>query len=72
MGLGHGGIGKVASPWTLRGLKSTSTWMYDSTTYRNQAKNLRVYIVFAPSKLLPFTFICNDLHSAAILLELHV
>ena len=34
-------------PWTratvtLRGLKSPSTWMYDSTTYRNHAKNLRV------------------------------
>ena len=86
MGDGHDGIGKVASLWnlhgwsppwtraaiTLRGLKSPSMWMYDSTIYRNHAKNLRVYIVFAPSKLLPFTFICNDLHSAAILLELHV
>ena len=29
-------------------------------------------IVFAHSKFLPFTIICNDLHSAAILLELHV
>ena len=86
MGDGHGGIDKVAYLWTLRGwsppwtratvtlrgLKSPSTWMYDSTTYWNHAKNLRVYIAFAPSKLLPFTFICNDLHSAAILLELHV
>ena len=86
MGDGHGGIDKVASSWTLhgwsppwtratvtlRGLKSPSTWMYDSTTYRNHAKNLRVYIVFPPSKLLPFTFICNDLHYAGILLELHV
>ena len=86
VGDGHGGIDKVASsytlrgwspPWsraavTLRGLKSPSTWMYDSTTYRNHAKNIRVYIVVALSKLLPFTFICKDLHSAAIPLELHV
>ena len=86
MGDAHGGIDKVASSWilrgwslswtrptvTLRGLKSPSTWMYDSTTYRNHRKNLRAYIAFAPSKLLPFTFICNDLHSASILLELHV
>ena len=86
MGDGHGGIDKVASSWTLHGwsppwtraavtlreLKSPSTWMYDTTTYWNHAKNLRVNIAFAPSKLLPFTFICNDLHSAAILLELHV
>ena len=62
MGDGHGGIDKVASsstlrgwipPWnhatvTLRGLKSPSTWMYDGTTYRNHAKNLHVYIAFAP------------------------
>ena len=86
MGYGHGGIDKVASSWTLRGwsppwtrvaitlrgLKSPSMWMYDSTIYRNHTKNLCVYIAFAPSKLLPFTFICNDLHSGAILLELHV
>jgi hypothetical protein len=86
VGYCHGGIDKVASSWTLRGwsppwtraavtprgLKSPSTWMYDSTTYRNHVKNLRVYIAFALSKLLPFTFICNDLHFAAILLELHV
>ena len=85
MGDGHGGIDKVASPWTLhgwsppwtraavtlRGLKSPSKWMYDSTTYRNHAKNLRVNCVCS-IKLLPFTFICNDLHSAAILLDLHV
>ena len=52
MGNGHGGIDKVASSWTLRGwsppwtratvtllgLKSPSTWMYNSTTYRNHAK----------------------------------
>ena len=63
MGDDHGGIDKVASSWTLRGwsppwtraavtlrgLKSPSTWMYDSTTYRNHGKNLRVNIVFAPS-----------------------
>ena len=75
---GHGGIDKVASSWTLRawsppwnraavtlhGLKSPSTWMYDSTTNRNHAKNLCVPIAFA--------FICNVLLSAAILLELHV
>ena len=49
-------IDKVASSWTLRGwsppwtratvtlrgLKSPSTWMYDSTTYRNHTKNVRV------------------------------
>ena len=28
-------------------------WTYDSTSYRNHANNLRVYIVFAPSKVLP-------------------
>ena len=63
MGDDHGGIDKVASSWTLRGwsppwtraavtlrgLKSPSTWMYDSTTYQNHAKNLRVNIAFAPS-----------------------
>ena len=67
MGDDHGGIDKVASSWTLhgwshlwtratvtlRGLKSPSTWMYDSTTYQNHAKNLHVNIAFAPSKLLP-------------------
>ena len=56
MGVSHDGIDKVASSWTLhgwsppwtraaitlRGLKSPSTWMYDSTTYRNHGKNLRV------------------------------
>ena len=82
---GHGGIDKVASSWTLhgwsppwtsatitlRGLKYPSMWMYDSTTYQNHAKNLRVYIAFATPNP-PFTFICNDLHSADILLELHV
>ena len=67
MGDGRGGIDKVASSWTLRGWsppwtraavtlhgwKSPSTWMYDSTTYRNHAKNLRVYIAFAPSNSSP-------------------
>ena len=86
MGDVHGGIDKVACSWTLRGwsppwtratvtlrgLKSPSMWMYDSTTYQNHAKNLLVNIAFAPYKLLPFTFICNSLHSATILLELHV
>ena len=57
---------------TLRGLKSPSTWMYDSTTYQNHAKNLRVYIVFAPSKLLPLPSYAIVLHSTAIFLELHV
>ena len=86
MGDGHGGIDKVASSWTLRGwcppwtratitlrgLKSPSTWMYDSTTYRNHAKNLRAYIAFAPSKLLPylhmqcFTFRCYTLRLACV------
>jgi hypothetical protein len=69
MGDGHGGIDKVASSWTLhgwspprtrvaitlRGLKSPSTWMYDSTTYRNHAKNLCVPIAFAFSK--PFLYL---------------
>ena len=66
MGDGHGGIDKVASSWTLHGwsppwtratitlhgLKSPSTWMYDSTT-QNHAKNLGVYIAFAFSKPFP-------------------
>ena len=81
MGDGHGGIVKVASSWTLhgwsppwthaavtlRGLKSPSTWMYDSTTYRNHAKNLRVYIVFAVQSH-PFTFL--QLH--ALLSTAHI
>ena len=60
MDVSHGGIDKVASSWTLRGwcppwtraavtlrgLKSPSTWTYDSTTYRNHAKNHRVFIAF--------------------------
>ena len=86
MGDGHDGIDKVASLWTLRGwsppwtraaltlhgLKCPSMWMYDSTTYQKHAKNLRVYIVFAPSTLLPLPSYANVLHSAAILLDLHV
>ena len=67
MGDGHGGIDKVASSWTLHGrsppwtratitlhgLKSPSTWTYDSTTYWNHAKNLCVSIAFALSKPFP-------------------
>ena len=78
MGDVHGGIGKVASSWTLRGwsppwtlaavtlrgLKSPSTWKYDSTTYRNHEKNHRVSkIVFALLHLsllhVQFTFRCS-------------
>ena len=44
-----GGALRGLATVTLRGLKSPSTWMYDSTTYRNDAKNLRVNIAFAPS-----------------------
>ena len=67
MGDGHGGIDKVASPWTLRGwsppwtratvtfhgLKSPSTWTYDSITYQNHTKILCVSIAFAFSKPFP-------------------
>ena len=83
MGDGHGGIDKVASSWTLRGwsppwtratitlrgLKSPSTWMYNSTTYRNDAKNLRVSIAFAHFNPIPLHS-CNlhDLLSAAHML----
>ena len=63
----HGGIDKVASSWTLhewsppwtrvvvtlRGLKSPPTWMYNSSTYWNHAKTLRVSICVALSKPLP-------------------
>ena len=85
MGVRHDGIDKVASLWTLHGwrpswtrttitifgLKSPSTWMYDSTTYRNHDKNHHVFIVFDfpdPS----FTIICKVFTSAAQLLDLHV
>ena len=67
MGDGHGGIDKVASSWTLRGwippwiratvtlrgLKSPSTWMYDSTTYRNHDKTSMSPIAFESSKPFP-------------------
>jgi hypothetical protein len=77
VGVGHDGIDKVASSWTLRGwsppwtraavtlrgLKSPSTWMYDSTTYRNHGKNpLRLQIAFdllhLSLLLVQFTFRC--------------
>jgi len=80
---GYGGIDKVASSWTLRGwcppwthatvtlrgLKFSSTWTYNSTTYRNHAKNLHVSIVFAFSRPFPLP---SYAMFAAILLELHV
>ena len=86
MGDSQGGIDKVSSLWTLCGwsppwthatvtlcgLKSPSTWMYDSTTYRNHAKNLCVSNFVCTLQTPPFTFMCNVLHSAAILLVLHV
>jgi len=60
MDVSHGGIDKVASSWTLRGwsppwtraavtlrgLKPPSTWTYDSTTYRNHAKNPPCLLAF--------------------------
>ena len=71
MGDGHGGIDKVASlctlrgwcpPWThvavtLRELKSPSTWMYDSTTYQDHAKNLRLSNCVCTLQSHPFTFL---------------
>ena len=82
----HGEIGKVASSWTLRGwsppwtraavtlrgLKSPSTWTYDSTTYRNDAKNHRVFITFEISDPLLylhmqlFIFRCYTLRIACV------
>ena len=67
MGDGHGRIDKVVSSWTLRGwsplwtratvtlrgLKSPSTWMYDSTTYRNHEKTSVSPIAFAHSNPIP-------------------
>ena len=67
MGDGHGGIDKVTSLWTLRvwsppwtratvtlrGLRYPSTWMYDSTTYRNHAKISMSPIAFAHSNPIP-------------------
>ena len=86
MGDGHGGIDKVASSWalrgwsppwtcatvTLRGLKSPSTWMYDSTTYRNHAKIPVSTLRLLPPNSSPLPSYANVLHSAAILLDLHV
>ena len=71
MGNVHGGIDKVASSWTLRGwslpwtraavtlrgLKSPSMWMYDSTTYRNHDKNIRVSNCVCTLQSHPFTFL---------------
>ena len=85
---GHDGIDKVASSWTLRGwsppwtcatvilrgLKSPSTWTYDSTTYRNHAKNLHVSIAFALSNyhLVYFLTLAWFTHSAAHTLRMFV
>src|SRR5216117_3646948 len=86
MDVSHGGIDKVASSWTLhgwsppwtravvtlRGLKSPSTWTYDSTTYRNHAKNHRVFIAFEISDPLLYvhvqllTFRCHTLRIACV------
>ena len=73
MGDGLGGIDKVASSWTIRGW--SPPWTHAAVTLRGlksppthevTTENIFVSpIAFAPSKLLPFTFICNDLHSAA-------
>ena len=83
----HGEIYKVASSWTLRGwsppwtrvaitlhgLKSPSTWTYDSTTYRNHGKNLRVPIAFEISKPLLYLLAYAMFYiPLLILLELHV
>ena len=82
MGDGHGGIEKVASSWTLRGwippwtratvtlhgLKSPSTWMYNSTTYRKHAKNLRVSNCVCTLQSHPFTFLQFACFTAARIL----
>ena len=83
MGNVHGGIDKVASSWTLhgwsppwtrttvtlRGLKSPTTWMYDSTTYQNHAKKTSVSpIAFESSK--PFPLHSCKLH--ALLSAAHI
>ena len=74
MDVSHDGIDKVASSWTLRGwippwtratvtlrgLKSPSTWTYDSTTYPDHAQNHRVFIMSEISNP-SFTFICKVL-----------
>ena len=88
MGVSRDGIDKVASSWTLRGwsppwtravvtlggLKSPSTWMYDSTTYRNHGKNLHVTLRL--QNLLNSTpyFLALACHllSAAHTLDMHV
>ena len=86
MGHAHGGIDKVASSWTLpgwsppwtratvtlRGVKSPSTWMCTiappiGTTPKISVSTLRLLL-----QTPPFTFMCNVLYSAAILLDLHV
>ena len=86
MDVSRGGIDKVASLWTLhgwsppwtlvavtlRGLKSPLTWTYDSATYWNHAKNRRVNLMRLISLPYSFTLHLHVLHSAAILLELHV
>ena len=86
MGVSHDGIDKVASSWTLRGwsppwtraavtlrgLKSPSTWTYDSTTYRNHAKNHRVFIAFDYLQTPPLLSCAKSLLSAATILDLHV
>ena len=84
---GHGGIDKVASSWTLRewsppwtratvtlrGLKSPSTWMYDSTTYRNHGKKISASTLRLPSPnsslylhMQLFTFRCYTLRIACV------
>ena len=82
MGDGHDGIDKVASLWTLRGwsppwtratvtlrgLKSPSMWMYDSTTYRNHDKTSVSPIAFEFSK--PFPLHSCKLH--ALLSAAHI
>lgn len=74
MEISHGGIDKVDFLWTLRGLsplwtratitirglKSPSTWIYDSSTYRNHVKNLRVIFAFN----LPITSVEMSSHNS--------
>src|SRR3954469_3304557 len=82
MGDGHDGIDKVASSWnlrgwsppwtratvTLRGLKSPSMWMYDSTTYRNHDKNICVSncVYILASCMLYFPLLIYSLHACLI------
>ena len=82
MGDGHGGIDKVASSWTLHGwsppwtratitlcgLKSPSTWMYDSTTYGTTTKTSVSPIAFESSN--PFPLHSCKLH--ALLSAAHI